>query len=75
MSDDHDLTIAAVAMTCRMSYSSVATAVAEHAAGVRHPSGTLAYTAVMCWRAVVSYNELIADVFGGEEQASRGEII
>ena len=48
MSDDHDLTIAAVAMACRMSYSSVATAVAEHAAGVRHLSGTLAYTAVMC---------------------------
>lgn len=50
-----DLTLAAVAMACRMSYTSVNTAVTEYTNGARPAAGTLAHTAVMCWLAVVEY--------------------
>lgn len=48
-----DLTLAAVAMACRMSDTSVNTAVTEYMNGARPAAGTLAHTAVMCWLAII----------------------
>lgn len=66
-----DLTIAAVAMACRMSYSSVNRAVVDYMHGERPPTGTLAHTAVIAWLGAVQYARLVGEA--DTSHSTRGE--